>query len=94
MAFDKATLTATLTSIFADLTEKTAAQKAAAVADAIDAYVRPAAALYDLVDTQLGALATAFGTWVVVPMDGGAALKTLLAALIAGGWPATTGSPP
>lgn len=94
MALDKATLTTTLTAILGDLTEKTAAQKAAAIADAVDVYVRPAVALYDLVDAQLGAIATAFGAWVPVPMDGGAALKTIVAALIAGGWPVTTGSSP
>jgi hypothetical protein len=40
MALDKAGLTAALTSILEDLSSKTAAQKAAALADAIDAFVR------------------------------------------------------
>jgi hypothetical protein len=41
MALDKATLTATLTSIFEDLdNEATAAEKATAIADAIDVFVR------------------------------------------------------
>jgi len=40
MALDKATLTATLTTIFSDVSVKTPAQKAAAVADAIDVYVK------------------------------------------------------
>lgn len=40
MALDKATLIASLTTIFSDLTGKTAAQQAQAVADAIDIYVK------------------------------------------------------
>jgi leucyl aminopeptidase (aminopeptidase T) len=40
MALDKATLTATLTSIFSDVSAKTPAQKAAEIADAIDLYVK------------------------------------------------------
>ncbi len=32
-------------------------------------------------------LKTAFSNWVVVPMDGGGALKTLLTSLIGTGWP-------
>lgn len=41
---------------------------------------------------DLEALAQAFATWVVVPNDGGAALKTLLTSLMAGppAWPAGT----
>lgn len=40
MALDKSTLTATLTAIFSDVSVKTPAEKAAAVADAIDIYVK------------------------------------------------------
>lgn len=35
-------------------------------------------------------LAQVFTNWVVAPMDGGGALKTLLTSLISGGWPAGT----
>jgi hypothetical protein len=44
-------------------------------------------ALASLVSAQLDALATALDSWVVVPNDGGAALKTILVALRLGGWP-------
>lgn len=48
-----------------------------------------ALALATLVNTQLSTLATALSTgWVVVPGDGGAALKAAVAAIIATGWPA------
>ncbi len=49
-------------------------------------------ALSSLVSAQLQALATAFNTWFVVAGDGGGALKTLLTALIATGWPAAVGA--
>lgn len=39
---------------------------------------------------DLEALKTAFDSWTPVPNDGGAALKTILDALIATGWPAGT----
>ncbi len=42
MALNKAGLTSTLTGIFEDLTGKTAAQKAAEIANAIDVYVKTA----------------------------------------------------
>ncbi len=44
-------------------------------------------ALESLVSAQLTLLANAFTAWVPVPNDGGAALKTLLTALIGLGWP-------
>lgn len=46
-------------------------------------------ALANLVDNRFAALANAFSTWVVVPNDGGAALKTLLGTLAGTGWPAS-----
>jgi hypothetical protein len=50
-----------------------------------------AVALASKVDAQLGALKTALNSWVPVPSDGGAALKTILTALFAT-WPAGVGS--
>lgn len=47
-------------------------------------------ALSTLVDAQLQALKAAFDSWVPVPNDGGAALKTILNALTGSGWPVTT----
>ena len=47
-----------------------------------------ALALATLTNAQLEALATAFSSWVVVPADGGAALKVLLTAMAGTGWPA------
>lgn len=42
------------------------------------------------VDTNFDQLRTALNSWVVVPGDGGAALKVLLTALFATGWPFDT----
>lgn len=42
------------------------------------------------VDTNFDQLKTALNTWVPVPGDGGTALKTLLTALFATGWPFDT----
>jgi len=42
MALDKAALTTALTSIFEDLTNKSASTKASEIADAIDTYVKTA----------------------------------------------------
>lgn len=47
-------------------------------------------ALATLVDAQFSALSSALSSWTPVPTDGGAALKTILTALIGGGWPAST----
>ena len=47
-------------------------------------------ALATLVDAALQQLATAFSGWTPVPADGGAALKTILTALLGTGWPAST----
>ena len=47
-------------------------------------------ALAALVDAQNAALAAAITSWVPVPTDGGAALKVILMALIATGWPHAT----
>jgi len=49
-------------------------------------------ALGDEVDDRLTALANAITSWTPVPNDGGAALKTILAALITAGWPASVGA--
>ncbi len=46
-------------------------------------------ALANLVNAQFSALANAFSTWVVVPNDGGAALKAKLSTLSGTGWPAS-----
>jgi hypothetical protein len=46
-------------------------------------------ALANLVNAQFAALADAFSGWVVVPNDGGAALKAQLTALSGTGWPAS-----
>jgi hypothetical protein len=47
-------------------------------------------AISDKVDAALQALASAFSSWTPVPMDGGAALKTVLSALAGTGWPQAT----
>jgi hypothetical protein len=50
-------------------------------------------AMAQKVDAAFSALANAFSSWVVTPMDGGAALKALLTSLAGSGWPqATAGS--
>lgn len=52
------------------------------------------AALANLVNQQLQALASVFSAWTPVPNDGGTALKTALTALISGppSWPADVSS--
>jgi hypothetical protein len=45
------------------------------------------ASLSSVTDANNTALAAAFSSWVPVPMDGGAALKTLLTTLAGTGWP-------
>lgn len=51
-----------------------------------------AVALASKVDTQLQAIKNMLDTWVVIPNDGGAALKALWTILSGTGWPGDTGA--
>jgi dTDP-glucose pyrophosphorylase len=63
MPLVKATLTASLQAVFEDLdTSKTAAQKAASIADAIDAYIKTATVTVTVATTGTAVAQTGTGT--------------------------------